>query len=408
VLALAKRARGYDRVVVQYHPDVFLPLHVSPGRRLATNLALCVLFFLASRCEVRVHEVDYQAGRRPGLNALATLFMWRLPAEISVHTEAEAERFRGSFFLPALQVHVAEHGEHFEARTALDRRGARAKLGLDSGAVVFLSIGFIQPHKGFDRAVKVFGGLGERGCELHVVGSVRLDEPDYVDYADELEHLCRRTPGAFLHRGYLSDERFDDWLVAADVVVLPYRHIWSSSVIERAALFDRPVIASRVGGLEGQAPEGTRLVDDDMDLRSALVEAAAEHGAPVGLVGEVEWPTEVGREAIQAAIAVAAIEERGGPPLELETGRMPARPLEKGSDGLSRLRRIPPLNPPQPASARPGAAVMKRVVRRLTAWEIDPVVHQINRLRQATLDALEPPDDDDPEPNSEIRSTDPR
>ena len=64
---------------------------------------------------------------------------------------------------------------------------------------------------------------------------------------------------------------------------------------------------------------------------------------------------------------------------------------------------IPPLNPPQPASARPGAAVMKRVVRRLTSWEIDPVVHQINRLRQATLDALEPPDADDPTTDRESR-----
>ena len=43
-----------------------------------------------------------------------------------------------------------------------------------------------------------------------------------------------------------------DFIVAADTVVLPYRHIWSSSVAERAAMFDRPVIATKVGGLADQ------------------------------------------------------------------------------------------------------------------------------------------------------------
>jgi hypothetical protein len=32
---------------------------------------------------------------------------------------------------------------------------------------------------------------------------------------------------------------------------------------------------------------------------------------------------------------------------------------------------------------------MKRVVRRLTAWQVDPLVRQVNALRQATIEALE-------------------
>ena len=69
-----------------------------------------------------------------------------------------------------------------------------------------------------------------------------------------------------------SDEAFDRWIVTADTIVLPYRHIWSSSVAERARLLDRPVIATRIGGLEDQlAGHGyATLVDDNNELAAAM------------------------------------------------------------------------------------------------------------------------------------------
>jgi hypothetical protein len=36
-------------------------------------------------------------------------------------------------------------------------------------------------------------------------------------------------------------------------------------------------------------------------------------------------------------------------------------------------------------SARPGASALKRVVRRLTAWQLDPVVAQVNGLQRAIV-----------------------
>jgi hypothetical protein len=53
------------------------------------------------------------------------------------------------------------------------------------------------------------------------------------------------------------------------------------------------------------------------------------------------------------------------------------------------LRRLSPLPPPPPTSARPGAALLKRLQRRLTGWQIDPLVAQVNRLREATIETVE-------------------
>lgn len=60
-------------------------------------------------------------------------------------------------------------------------------------------------------------------CGLRAGGGALVPRPPH-----ELRALVAATPGAMLREGYLSDETFDVWLVAADLVVLPYRHIWSS------------------------------------------------------------------------------------------------------------------------------------------------------------------------------------
>jgi glycosyltransferase involved in cell wall biosynthesis len=395
-LALAKRVSAYDRVVIQFHPDMFFPIGSTGARRLEVTLGLLAVFRLAD-VEVRVHEVNYEFGRGHSVLARATRAMWRAADRITVHTEMERERFAEAFGVPLERIAVAEHGESFVKRTTATKDEARTRLGLPDDAFVFLSIGFLQPHKGFDHAVRAFARLGAgdgRPRRLEVVGSVRLDDPFYLGYLEELRDLVAATPGVALHEGYVGDEMFDLWIVASDALVLPYRFIWSSGVIERAHLYDRPAIASRVGGLADQAEPGTLLVDDDDELLAAMrtvlgVTAGGPATAP-------PWPT-TGRDAILSEVRARAAAERGSVrvrDLSPATGR--ASGGEAVLAGSAPLRRVPPLVLPPPVSARPGVSTVKRVIRRLTAWEVDPLVEQVNRLRDALIESAErhdpPPD----------------
>jgi hypothetical protein len=52
------------------------------------------------------------------------------------------------------------------------------------------------------------------------------------------------------------------------------------------------------------------------------------------------------------------------------------------------VRRIAPLQLP-PTTGRPAASLVKRVVRRLTAWQLEPMVGQVNALRAATVESIE-------------------
>jgi glycosyltransferase involved in cell wall biosynthesis len=415
-LALARRVGGYDKVVVQFHPDIFHRVPSTPSQQTLVNLALLAAVRAMRRSEVIVHEIDYRVGRRRGLVGLTARRLWRQVDTVLLHTEVERRDFIEAFGVRPERAVVVPHGVHFVRRTSMTREAARRSLGIPDQELVFLAIGFIQPHKGFDRAVRAFDGLAALGCSLHVVGSVRIDEPEHVAYLAALQELVTSTPGAHLHNQYVSDELFDRWLVASDIVVLPYRNIWSSGVLERAMLYQRRVIATAVGGLRQQASTrpGVTLVDSD-GLAGAMWRASKAGSAPAQMAEA--WPDADGerlRERVQEQVVTRARKRRGPPPAQAGAdaglGAGGGAAAASARAGLP-LRRLPPLAPPAPASARPGVSLLKRLVRRATAWQIDPLVAQVNALREVTIQALEssaPPQpprepEREPEPSADCR-----
>jgi len=368
MLALADRAKGYDRVVVQFHPDLFFEQWWGPAPRQAVWAGFALL---ASRAELelRLHEIDYRSSR---LRGALRRFALRHAASVVVHTEIERRRCIEELGLPDAKVHLVDHGSSFTARTAMSRLEARAELGLPADVPVFVSIGFIQPHKGFDRAVRAFARL-DGDARLYVVGDTRLDEPAWLQHCDELQALIDRTPAAELRRGYVSDEHFDLWIAAADRVVLPYRHIWSSSVVERAGLLGTPAIVTAVGGLGQQAAAGSVVVRDDDELAEAMAAAAGATLRPA-VRDDV-----VGRAELQARIAGAVLPA----PPSLGTVERD-RPLA--------VRRLSTTPRAEPRSANPLNARLKRVVQRLVRWVVDPVADHLDltvRSVSADLEALD-------------------
>jgi len=377
-LALAKRVDGYDRVIVQFHPDVFYPLPLDDRQRLLVTAGLLAAFGRSRNVEVRLHEMNFEWGRESGLFGRLWRALWRLPVAITVHTERERELVAASVDLPTDRIQVRDHGRNFVRRAAIDRSEARARLGVDDTSFMFLALGFIQPHKGFDRAVTAFDGLADHGCRLDIVGSVRVDEPEFTDYANALRRRVEATRGAHMHEGYVSDETFDVWLVAADVLLLPYRHIWSSGVLQRAALYGTRVIATRVGALDEQGHEDVVLVESDLELAIEMRTAA---GVAFQRTVSESWPVDATVSADRHAVQ-AAVRERAALMTEADfDAQWSASP-----DGVVPLDRVPLLDVPRPVSNNPIAFLAKRVVRKLTAWQIDPIVHRMNVLHRAAVE----------------------
>ena len=139
-------------------------------------------------------------------------------------------------------------------------------------------------------------------------------------------------------------------------------------------------------GIDPDHPVGAALAT----TRGISVEHRAAAGAPVpgrptpGPGNDATWPAgDV--ETVMAEVRARAARHRGAATVSAAAERRTAP-----------LRQLAPLALPEPVSLRPGASVVKRLVRRLTAWQVDPIVGQVNRLREAIVVALEQTEDTPP------------
>jgi len=275
LLRLLRLFPDYDRVVLQYQwAFYYRDLFVRQNRwdTLKTTLSFMLLFLRKRSLEVVAHEIPFLAGKQGWVYK----WKWKLAPRLIFHTSTELELFekRYGMRLSRDRVEIRTHHAVFNRFSNDTRASARHRLGIDPNAVVFLCIGFLQRHKGFDRAIKAFKAAGRAGAELYVVGSIRVPHPDNTQYVSELRNLVSSSPATHLVESFVSNEDFDTWITAADWVVFPYAEIWSSGVLARTRLLDRPAIVSAVGGLPEQVGKCDLLFDTDEELVSAFHTAA--------------------------------------------------------------------------------------------------------------------------------------
>jgi glycosyltransferase involved in cell wall biosynthesis len=278
--ALSGLARASDRLVVQFYPDMLGGPGSSLLSRFRSLLRIARGLRAAPHSELCVHEMNYGLGPTAPIQRRLVRPIWQLADVITVHTERERREFAEGFGISEARIRVVSQGEHLVKRIDEDRASARAALGVPADGVVLVAIGFLQPNKGFDRAIRAFAALPGGAASLFVVGSVWREDEWSRGHVADLRRLAEATPGAELREEYLSDDAFDRWIVASDALVLPYRLGWSSNVMERGLLYDRPVIMSRVGGMEEQGTDRPQvtLVDDDAALIEALRSATSTRG----------------------------------------------------------------------------------------------------------------------------------
>lgn len=271
-LRAARMGGRFDRVVVHFQPALYYRRR-APVSKVMTSLSLLWLAVARRRLEILVHEADLPIRWRPDYWLLGRAF--RRAGRVWFHTEAERVALERDY---RIRVRGGLVPHRVEPVGQVSKKDARERLGLANGPPVFVCAGFLQPSKGFDRAVEAFAAIARDGASLYVVGSIRDRTPENEAYVRELAERCREEPRVTLVERYLSDEEFDLWVAAADWIVLPYRRAWSSGVLARAHALGTPAIVSAVGGLPEQAGTGDLVVDGDEDLARALRAAASAPG----------------------------------------------------------------------------------------------------------------------------------
>lgn len=261
----------YDRVVIQYTWAFFYENPFVPEQRwdtLKTTLCFMLLFLRSRKIEIIAHEIPYIAGKQGWLYK----WQWKLVPRVVFHTATELERFEKHYGIrvPRSRVELRVHHAVFQRACSHTRASARERLGIDAHKLVFLCIGFFQRHKGFHRAISAFAAADLRDADLHVVGSMRVPDDENQQYVAELRRLIAACSTTHLIESFISNEEFDTWITASDWVVFPYAEIWSSGVLARTRLLDRPAIVAAVGGLPDQIGERDLLFNTDQELLAAF------------------------------------------------------------------------------------------------------------------------------------------
>jgi len=131
-----------------------------------------------------------------------------------------------------------------------DPSALRREMGLAAGERLVASVGFLQPHKGFEEAIRALAAVRPHlPVQYLVLGGVLPGDAAGAAYREELLAEARRlgvADAVTIVGEYLPDATVAAYLRAADAIVLPYRTAWweASAAAREALSSGRPVVTS--------------------------------------------------------------------------------------------------------------------------------------------------------------------
>jgi len=186
---------------------------------------------------------------RPG-DTLFTRYAFK-PVDYFIVQSAAVERDLLAVY-PKAVYRFAPHPVYTLFGQALEKHEARHLLGL-SDERIMLFFGYIRRYKGLHVLLTALHEVRKTlPVRLLVVGEFYVDQAEYRKQIDDLGLRDAVT----LVADYVPNDRVAAYFSAADAVILPYLSATQSGITQIAYNFDRPVIASDVGGLAEVIKDG--------------------------------------------------------------------------------------------------------------------------------------------------------
>lgn len=193
-----------------------------------------------------IHNLMPHESRHPRVDWLIGRAVAGLARTMIVHGEtARCEVIRRWRLKDARRVAVVPHGnyvDHYANR--ISRSEARQRFGIDEPTGVFLFLGAVRPYKGVLDLVESFRKLADEQSCLIIAGKP-LDEA----YRKQVQAAIGNLTNVRFEAGFVADDDIQVYMKAADVVVLPYRHILSSGAALLAMSFGKACVAPARGCL---------------------------------------------------------------------------------------------------------------------------------------------------------------
>ena len=247
---------------------------------------LLMLYYklLGKRIVFTAHNVN--AGTRDAndtwLNRASLKVQYRLCDHIFLHTDLMKKELLEGFGVRADRATVIPFGiNNTVPCTELTRQAARQRLGLGAYDKAALFFGNIAAYKGLEYLVSAFSQLSKEHSDFRlVIAGQPKGDPVYWRQVQLAITESGASDRVIQCIEYVPDEQTELYFKAADVLILPYVHIFQSGVLFLGYSFGLPVIATDVGSLKLEIIEGqTGLVCRPRDARdlAAAIERFFKH-----------------------------------------------------------------------------------------------------------------------------------
>lgn len=277
VSTLFRRSRWYPIDVVRFvawcvqHRPIAISFQAQLKVPLVEGLMVAGLRQLGIRCVLTVHDVLPHYPRRWSKAEFG--WFYRRFDRLVVHSDASKVAVRELGVLAPIM--VVPHGIYDLFKQEVPSKAvARQSIGLpDDHVFTVLFFGHLEARKGLVPLLKAAQAMLPMP-QVRFVLAGQNHVADTGSEADQLMAQARLSPNVHIHDRRIPFEKVENYFCAADLVLLPYLEGSTSGVLKLALAFGVPVVATRVGDIPEQLPEGAGvLVSPDSDLVAQLVVA---------------------------------------------------------------------------------------------------------------------------------------
>ena len=226
------------RLIRRERPDV---IHMLSNNALWLNAAMP--FWRGTPLVTTVHDIEVH----PGDTETAVLPQWATSLavhqsdDVIVHGERLRDLAAERFHKPLDRVHVVPHPALVRYVDLARRKGLVRRT--DGRRFTLLLFGRMFAYKGLSQLIRAEAQLGDRIPNLRIVIAGRGDD------AWAHRELMGDPKRYEVRNAFIEDDEVARLFLDADAVALPYVEASQSGVLNLAAAFGRPVIATDVGEL---------------------------------------------------------------------------------------------------------------------------------------------------------------
>jgi len=240
---VARRVREInpDLIIFKYWMPFFAPAFGTIARRAKARRNTKVLFICDN---IIPHE------RRPGDRLLTR---WAISSVDYFIVMSDAVKNDLLQFLPNANYRLVQHPVYEIFGKTYDKSEARSALNLPPDQRIVLFFGYIRRYKGLHVLLDAMAKLEpDLNVKLLVAGEFYDDRESYFRKIDELKLADR----VIVADRYIPNEEVGLYYAAADVVALPYISATQSGIVQICYHYNKPVIATNVGGLPEVVHDG--------------------------------------------------------------------------------------------------------------------------------------------------------